>query len=323
MAARAALGTLGVEEPTRGQAAPASMAVLNLPARVARAGPCLPIPRSTSTVLSWGMSRDDDIIASVRNAVEQRFPALNDAIQKFQAGAAGRGVYLSSMTVGGTHRLCIDGYREMCVAAAAHLAEIEGEDAPRHADSIGRILKDMQPRIIELFGWDEQGARSSGSLLGMAAKLRGELQAEMSAEVENTIRDLRLGVAGGVNVKKRQQFYIDNRGGAGQFVVNSPASTQSIGQDQTAVTNEFSPLLQVLADVRQQVAQAQLSADDKDAIEDAVVAVERELDQPQSDQSRLKRLVLGLGKLLRDVIVPVASQAVAAYAKAKGWIPPA
>ena len=264
-----------------------------------------------------GMSRDDEIIASVRNAVEQRFPALNDAIQKFRAEAMERGVYQSSMTILGMHRRCIDGYREMCTAAAAHIAEIEGEDASRHADSIGQILKDMQPRIIELFGWTERGSRSYWS---MAAEQRTKLQAEMNAEVEHTMRDLRLGIAGGMNVKKRQQLYINNRGGAGQFAVNSPGSTQSIGRDQIATTNEFSSLVQVLTDVRQLVAQAELSSDDRNAIEDAVTAVEREIVQPQPDQSRVKRLVLGVGKLIRDVGVSVAGQAITAYAKAQGWM---
>jgi len=267
-----------------------------------------------------GMSRDDDIIASVRNAVEQRFRALNDAIEKFRGEMLGRGVYQSSMTLLGMHRRCIDGYREMCTAAAAHIAEIEGEDASRHADSIGQILKDMQPRVIELFGLTERGSRSSGLSLSMAAKERTKLQAEMNAEVEHTMRDLRLGIAGGMNVKKRQQLYINNRGGAGQFAVNSPGSTQSIGRDQIATTNEFSSLVQVLTDVRQQVAQAELSSDDRNAIEDAVTAVEREIVQPQPDQSRVKRLVLGVGKLIRDVGVSVAGQAITAYAKAQGWM---
>jgi hypothetical protein len=266
------------------------------------------------------MSRDEDITASIKNAVEQQWPAVNDSVQKFRSELAGLGAYESSRGILGIHRRCIEGYRLMCATAATHVAEIEGEDSKRHAEAIGAILKDIQPRITELFGWNAQASRSNGSLMTMASQQRSALQTEMDAEVEHIVRDLRLGMAGGMNVKKRQQFYFDNRGGAGQFAVNSPGAMQAVGRDQIAGVTDFASLTQLMREVRQQVADAGISPDDREVVEDAVVAVEREIEQPQPDQGRVKRLVLGVGKAVRDVGVSVTAQAIAAYAKTQGWL---
>ena len=265
------------------------------------------------------MSRDDDIIASVKHAVEQLFLPLHDTVQNYRAELAAIGRYdENSAGAVALKRRCSDGYRGMCVAAVSRVAEIAGEDSVRYAESVGRILKEMQPRIIELFGWNSRLSRASESMKSVAAEQRAKLQAEMDAEVDQMMRDLGLGIAGGVSMKTRPHIHIDNRGGSGQFVVNSPNSLQAGGRDQIATTIDFSSLAQVLTDVRQQVAQAEIPSDDRDAIEDAIVAVEREVAQNQPDQGRIKRLVLGVGKLVRDVGVSVAAQAITAYAKANG-----
>jgi len=265
------------------------------------------------------MSRDDDIAASTRNVVEQRLSELHDGIQRVTFEAARAGRYDSSAHVLSVKRTCVDAYREICRSAAVHVAEIEGEDTSRHAHTVSQILSSIQPEIIEAFGFQSQG-RSSDSLMQLASAQRAELQTALDAEVEHTARDLTLGVAGGVNVKKRQQIAIDNRGGAGQFAINSSGVTQAIGRDQIAST-DLAGVAAFLRELRENIAAADIPVEAREALEDSLVSIEREAGSEAPNPSRLKRMFVAAGGTAKDLGVSVVAEAIAAYMKVAGWMP--
>jgi hypothetical protein len=210
---------------------------------------------------------------------------------------------------------CQKGYRKVCTAAAVRVAEIEGEGAIDLADALDAALHVLTDEALEVFpAYNWKRYRGFGAHV---AKAEAELKEAWTRERESAIADLRVGIAGGVNVRKQHSIHIDNRGGAAQVAVGSKGVTQNmtagIGIDARALKD-------LLHAVRQEVAKASLPEDQRDEIEDAIVATEREIEQKSPDEGRIKRLTIGVLKKVGEVGLPTAQKVLEHYLKGTGWI---
>jgi hypothetical protein len=132
---------------------------------------------------------------------------------------------------------------------------------------------------------------------------------------KGVLADLEVGIAGGVNVKKQKSgVSIDNRGGGGQFILDSPNASQFVGRDQSTSTGiDTTALMQLLRQVREVLAKVEVTPDSRAEIEDALVNAEREITSPMPDPSRAIRLLRALGTRLEQFGIGVAASLVGSY----------
>lgn len=255
------------------------------------------------------MDRDEQIAASIRRVTKLKTEAIGRESVMVVSRAVAAGGSRSSRLVLGVEEVCAAGYRAMSTAAAVQIAEIEGEDTPKHADRLGEVLREAQAGVMSVFN-DRAGSAGYPDIL---AKRREALQQTMGETLQGTVDDLRLGIAGGVNVKKQKAgVSIDNRGGSGQFIVDSAGASQTIGRDQTTTSGiDVAELTSLLGQVRDAVGKADLSTEARDNSEDAIVSVEREISEPVPNVGRVRRLLGAVGTIARDTGVNIAAALIA------------
>jgi hypothetical protein len=262
------------------------------------------------------MDRSEKIAAAAQRAAKFKVEATHRAAQAAMHEAARRGILQSSMHVMNVERVCVDGYREMCNAAALTIAEIEGEDAPQHAARLREILREAQAELLSI----SRRPVSGGAMKNFIDGRRPHIQAAFDEILEGTVADLELGIAGGVNVRKQKTgVSIDNRGGSGQFLFDSPNASQAVGRDQVAGGSiDLATLIDILRRVREEVGTAEIAPDARNEIEDAIVNAEREIMLPSPDPSRTRRLFRALCARLEQFGISVAGSVVASYLQSKG-----
>lgn len=171
------------------------------------------------------MDRDEKIAAAARRAAKLEVEATRRAAQAAVAEVS------SSMCVENVAQMCESGYRKISHAAANVVAEIEGEDAPQHTGRLDEILREFQAQVLGIY---QQHASRSG-IKQRVENRRADVQRVLDEILKETVADLELGIAGGVNVRKRKSgVSIDNRGGSGQFIFDSPNALQVVGRDQAS-----------------------------------------------------------------------------------------
>ena len=178
------------------------------------------------------MDRDEKIAAAARRAAKLEVEATRRAAaQAAVAEVNRRGLLSSSMCVENVAQMCESGYRKISHAAANVVAEIEGEDAPQHTGRLDEILREFQAQVLGIY---QQHASRSG-IKQRVENRRADVQRVLDEILKETVADLELGIAGGVNVRKRKSgVSIDNRGGSGQFIFDSPNALQVVGRDQAS-----------------------------------------------------------------------------------------
>lgn len=183
-------------------------------------------------------------------------------------------------------------FREACDAAANRIAEVEGAAAVDYADDVPEIVEQARQTISAAFS---KVAARFNRFPPSAIAAAGTPAADMERVVAATIDDLRLGIAGGANVdrSKSRIISIDNRGGSGQFAVDSPGSQQSVGHDLTAQASSAGDLFELVSALRLELAKGDVPAHSD--IDDAAVNLQRELQQEAPNPGRLKRLATAVG----------------------------
>jgi hypothetical protein len=265
------------------------------------------------------MDRNERIAASVRRAAKLKVEATRRDAQTAMYDAARRGILHSSMHVENVERTCVAGYREICQAAAVVIAEIEGADAPQHAARLDEILREAQADLLEIFHQHASPGRSGGHMKQFVDTRRPYLREVLDQSLQGTVADLELGIAGGVNVMKQKSgVSIDNRGGSAQVIVDSPNASQTVGRDQMS-SGSIDPaaIMELLREVRDEVAKVEVAPDARDEIQDAIVNAEREVASPTPDSSRTLRLLWALSTRLEQFGIGVAASLLAAYLQAK------
>ena len=135
------------------------------------------------------------------------------------------------MCVDNVAQECELGYGETCHTAAVTIAEIEGENASQHVPRFIDILRELQVQVLGIY---QQHASKSGMKQRVDSR-RVDLQETLDELLGGAVADLELGIAGGMNVmKQKSPVSIDNRGGSGQFIFDSPNASQVIGRDQAS-----------------------------------------------------------------------------------------
>ena len=233
--------------------------------------------------------------------------AISLAAAKSEAAAKGR------LNNGG-HIKILKGFvettfKESCTALCVRIAEICGDEAPSYANSVGEFLPTLIPPTIGLFLDGAAPGQRDPHTRDLAEKLSLDLASELNAIALNSAIDLGLGIAGGINVAKRKSgVNIDNSGSAEQLVVNSNDRNQLVGRDQTTNVNDLTLVFEVLIEIRNLLKTANLSALDAEEIYDAIVMVEREVEAPQQNAGRARRLLSSLARKLEAVGINAGSQ---------------
>lgn len=261
------------------------------------------------------MDRNDQIAASAKRAAKLKVEATRREASAAMSKAAQRGVLRSSFHVQSIELVYVQGYRDACTAAAVQIAEIEGENAPQHAARLGEILQDVQTDLLGAFRKHASPGQSGDHMEKFVSIRRRHLQETLDEILAGTVADLDLGTAGGTNVRKQKSpVSIDNRGGSGQFVLNSPNTSQSVGRDQivSRASIDAAAIKELLCQIRAEVGSAQVAVEARDEIEDAVVNLEREVASPTPDKNRTHRLLRALGTRLEQFGISIAASLVAA-----------
>ena len=262
------------------------------------------------------MDRNERIVAAARRVAKLQVDATRLAAQAAMAEVNRRNLLNSSICVENVARTCETGYREICRTSAIAVAEIEGELAPHHAVRLGEILREYQAQVLGIY---QQRASRSGIKQRVDTR-RADLQKVLDEILKGTIDDFEIGIAGGVNVKKQKAVVsIDNRGGTGQFAVYSPHASQAVGYDQmSSGTIDLAALLDLLRQIRDEVAERGVASDTRVKIEDAILNVEREAQLPAPDRNRVFRLLRAVGTRAEQFGISIAANLVTAYLETKG-----
>jgi hypothetical protein len=257
------------------------------------------------------MDRNEKVAAAALRAARLKAKETRQAAQAVVADLNRRNLLPSSICVENVARACESGYREICHAAAVVVAEIEGEHAPRHAMRLTETLRELQAEVLGIY---QEHASKSGMKPRVDSR-RVDLQKTLDEILKGTVADLELGIAGGVNVRKQKSSVsIDNRGGSGQFIFDSPNASQIVGRDQVSSGSIHPPaLMELLRQIREDVAKLEVAPEAKAEIDDALISAEREIASPTSDSHRTLRLLRALGTRLEQVGIGVAATLVASY----------
>jgi hypothetical protein len=257
------------------------------------------------------MDRADKVVAAALRAAKLKVEAARRAAQAVVADLNRRNVLRSSMCVENAAEACEAGYHEICHAAAIVVAEIEGEHAPRHAANLTGALRELQAQVLEIY---QQHASPSG-MKPLVDRRQVNLQRALDETLKGVVADLELGIVGGVHVRKQKSgVSIDNRGGSGQFIFDSPNASQVVGRDQgSKVSIDPDSLMDLLRNVREEIAKLEAPPEATAEIKDALVNAEREIASPTPDANRMFRLLRALGTRLEQFGMNVASSLVASY----------
>jgi hypothetical protein len=259
---------------------------------------------------------NEKVAAAALRAAKLKVEATRQAARAVVVDLNRRNVLRSSVCVEKVAQAVESGYREICHAAAVAVAEIEGEHAPRHSANLTETLRELQPQVLEIY---QQHASASGMKQRVDSR-RVEIQKALDEMMKGTVADLELGIAGGVNIRKQKSgVSIDNRGGSGQFIFDSPKASQVIGRDQVSSGNiDPRPVMDLLRQVREEVAKLEVVPEARAEIEDALVNAEREIAWLTPDSNRTLRLLRALGTRLEQVGIGVAASLVASYLQGVG-----
>ena len=220
------------------------------------------------------------------------------------------------MCIENVAQACKSGYREICSAAAVIVAEIEVERGPGHATSLTDALRELQAQVLAIY---QQYASKSGMKPRVEGR-RVDLQKALDEILQGAVADLELGRAGGGTPKRQKSgVSIDDRGGSGQLIVDSPNALSIVGCDQ-ASSGSIDPaaLMDLFRQVRAEVAKVEVVPEARDEIEDAVVNAEREIASPTPDAKRTFRLLRALGTRLEQFGISIAASLVAPYLRGHG-----
>lgn len=260
------------------------------------------------------------IIQSANRAARNVLTKLGERVEKAILEASRQGALSGSMSMFHIAKICKAGYREACEAASVRIAEALGSTSVQLADDLDNALGDLQDTAIEIYPF-KTWQRHGGSFEDLGKKILSELEAKWLEEKNHVVEDLRIGIAGGVNVKKQHNVSIDNRGGAAQIAVDSAGTVQSV---QGNLTGQFgidlSEVSSLLSEVRKALENTNLTEEARVELDDAIVVVEREIEQPQLDEGRLKRFLTRIAAKGGALAAPVVQKLVEAYLKSKGWL---
>jgi hypothetical protein len=262
------------------------------------------------------MNLDDKVVAAALRAAKLKVEATRQAARAAVADLNRRNMLRSSMCVENVAQACEFGYREICHATAVVVAEIEGEYALRHTTQLTGALRELQAQVLGIY---QQHASASG-MKQLVDSRQVDLQRALDETLKGVVADLELGIAGGVNVRKQKSgVSIDNRGGSGQFIFDSPNASQVVGRDQASNGSvDSAALIDLLRQIREEVAKVEVVPEARAEIEDALVNAEREIASPTPDANRTLRLVRALGTRLEQFGISVASSLVASYLQSLG-----
>lgn len=257
----------------------------------------------------------DEVIESARRVAERELEALRKQLRSTAAEAAGRGVLHSSMYF----RLCAErsreGFRQLCNATASQIGNIEGEAAPGYATVLDEMLGGFRQQVLGAFPLPGAG-RQSVALGAVACQTVSELERHLVLEQAGVIADLRLGIVGGQSVTKLPSVSVDNRGGSAQIAVGGSGNSQTVhGNLQAASGIDTRSLLDILERVRSEVDAAPLAIEHKDAIGDAVVALEHEAKSQGADKGRVRRWLTKILEIGKEQGVPIARSVIEEYLK--------
>lgn len=170
-----------------------------------------------------------DVLASAERAAAKVIGPLPQAYNAATSRASAAGALGNSRTYLVMMEAAKDAYSAACEAAAMRVAEIVGKDAPAYADELRTMLSRLLDTVLSEYGQIVE--RHTARFSSTAAKSLGSeaVRPALAAALEGTIADLKVGIAGGANVDKEKSriIHIDNRGGSGQFAVDSPGVASS------------------------------------------------------------------------------------------------
>lgn len=214
------------------------------------------------------------------------------------------------------------GFEEGCAAAANRIAEIEGARAIAYASALEELLRPLSEDFLAVFSPEIFGPNNL--MARMLGKAPDELRRRIARQLDATVADLKLGIADGVNVDKSKSriISIDNRQGSGQFVLDSKDIRQSVGRDlrNDSTLSGADEIVSLLKELRTEIARGEVSDSIATDLDDAALAVERELEQPSPDPTRVRRLLLGLGKFSKEVAAAAVGHTIAGLVLAAGHI---
>lgn len=260
---------------------------------------------------------DQKVIDSAKRAAFQKLEQLVSNVIEQVNIAAAKGQMRNSRSVFIIANIYKAGFRGICEAASVRVAEARGTDAIALADQLDDALSDLEENVLAAYPKSRWPATFQDSVETEFSKIKAAWLKEKS----DVIDDLRIGIAGGVNVSKQHSVSIDARGGAAQIAVDSPGATQTVGGDLTAQSDiNIVELKTLLEEFRSAMKEADLPEESRDEIEDAVVSTERELEQSAPNEGRIKRYLLSLSEKAYKFGVPTARKLLEGKLEDLGWI---
>jgi hypothetical protein len=264
------------------------------------------------------MADPEEVARSASKAASRAFQGLEKSVAEVHRSAAIAGRANSTRFLVLVAEACKENFSNVCEAAAVRIAEIEGEAASGYADSLTEILGPLADRVVEVY------KRAAGRMFAnskFAQETEQELKEFLTGEIEDVRGDLKLGIAGGLNVKKQQSLSIDIKGGANQLAVNSPGSNQTVGGNMVGSAGlDSKALVDVLELIRREVEASPLTIEHKEEIEDAVVLAEGEAKSDQPNEGRIKRALSTIAKKGGEVGLKIGGELVEHYLRSKGLI---
>lgn len=236
------------------------------------------------------MAVKEQVVQAADRAATRSFAGLEKKTEQLILQSSRRGGLASSSHIRQERELCVEGYRDLCEAALNVVAEIEHEEAPLYLQAVRRVLLIHQHLVDRLFQHCAAPGQHS-SLVGDG--VQGELPAfrqALESTLEGLLADLEVGIVSGRSVASRKPSTGVSIDHAGQVMMNSPGGQQSVSGDLLVASGlDVKDLLSTLSALRGEI--AKLPFADREAVEDAVVNVERELAAATPQPSRVRRLV--------------------------------
>ncbi|TIW28827.1 MAG: hypothetical protein E5V63_03750 [Mesorhizobium sp.] len=253
----------------------------------------------------------DEVLASSRRAAERGLEALQKQLGSTTAEVARRGVLHSSIYFRLYAERSREGFRQLCNAVASQIGSIEGEASPGYAAALDDMLTEFRQRVLGAFPLPGAGVLDSH-----ARQTFSDLERHLAQEQAGVIEDLRLGVVGGQIMSKLPTVSVDNRGGSAQIAVGGSGNSQTVhGNLQAASGIDTRSLLDILERVRADVDAASLAIEHKEAIGDAVVALEYEAKASEPNSGRVKRWLTKILDIGKDQGLPIARSVIEEYLK--------
>lgn len=257
----------------------------------------------------------DEVLGSSRRVAERELEGVRKRLDDATAEAFHAGSLHGSRYFHVLAERSREGFRQLCNASSSQIAKIEGAGSLRYATALDEMLNGFRRDVLEMFPLPGAG-RQSSAFDTFAREVFANLEQQLAQEQAGAIEDLRLGVAGGESVTKHPSVNVDNRGGSAQIAVGGSGNLQTVhGNLQAASGIDTRSLLDILELVRAEAREAPLEMEHKDAIEDAVVALEHEAKAQEPNKGRVKRLLTRIVDIGREQGVPMARSVLEEYLK--------